>query len=129
MSGWMTDDAVVRTAKLSESEGIRGRAVENEKNLAVGFKDFPHAFAHAVRPLVFAVGNLRRRVGFDECLPSRRTDRGRIVAGEFKSLSCRPHRAFPYATSGHGAILFPRRNGRNRNRLAGNTSFRRVSAR
>src|SRR3954447_19187921 len=54
----MTDDRVIRTAKLRQRECICRCSVENQEDLAIRFKNFPDARLEPTRPLVPAVGNI-----------------------------------------------------------------------
>lgn len=51
----MTEDAMKRLTQLREGERIRGRAVEDEKDIAIGFENFANARANARGPGIFAV--------------------------------------------------------------------------
>ena len=53
---------MIRTAELREGEPVRGRAVENDKDLAIGLKDFADQIAKTPRPLVLPVRSVALRV-------------------------------------------------------------------
>jgi hypothetical protein len=102
---FVTDDAVERLAKLRKGERIRGRAVEDKINRAIDLENFAHTFANSRCPAIVAVRWGSTDIRFLQSRQCFRTDPGRVVTGEFVTLSVPRHIAAP----GEAEQLLPSR--------------------
>jgi hypothetical protein len=78
----VADDAVVAAAEGGQGERIRGGAVENEKHLALAFKNAGDQPLGARRPLVVTVGRHGADVGGRQRGQGFGSHAGRVVAGK-----------------------------------------------
>jgi hypothetical protein len=83
---FVANDRVKRSTDLCKRECVRGRAVEDEEDFAIRFKNFTHQIAGTLRPSIVAIGCGCSRIRFLEYGPRLRTNRGGIVAREFMAI-------------------------------------------
>jgi hypothetical protein len=78
------DNALIGLAQRRQSQRIGCRAVEDEKDFAVGLEHRAQAVAHRQCVVVIAIGGLEAPVGGVERGQGFRTDAGRVVAGKLQ---------------------------------------------
>ena len=69
-------------AEGGQDQGIGGRAIEDEEDLAISLKEFPNLVAGTLRPGVVAVAGRMPMVALSEDLGDLRADASVVVAGE-----------------------------------------------
>jgi len=79
---FVADDAVIGAAERCQGQGVGGRAVEYEENLAIGFEGLADTGTGLLGPDVVAVGGDEAPVGLIHGLPRFGTNAGIVVAGK-----------------------------------------------
>ena len=78
----VTQNSMVGLAEGGQDQGIGGRAIEDEEDLAISLKKLPNLVASPLRPSVVAVAGRMPMVTLSEDLGDLRADARVVVAGE-----------------------------------------------